>query len=135
MELKHCPYCGGRPELRKKGKRFFYECGGCWTQTRKHETPEEAAEEWNKLLPEERGWKRVTCCPYCGGALEISAHFTFSMDHRLTKAGKLSKRYRRSEPGFMDCITAFCLDCERAFDADEVTVESDGTIWLKVQEA
>lgn len=65
MALKHCPSCGGRPDLRKKGKKFYYECGGCWTQTEKHETPEEAAEEWNQLKPEEKSTGVLKDCPWC----------------------------------------------------------------------
>lgn len=80
------------------------------------------------------GWKRVTFCPYCGGELEISEHYTFSMDHRITKAGVLSKRSRKSKPGFMDCVTGFCLECNRAFDGNEVTIDSDGSVWIRVEE-
>ncbi len=78
-------------------------------------------------------WKRVTCCPYCGGELEISDHYTFSKDYRITKSGVLSKRFKSSDPGPMDCTTGYCFGCEKAFDSDNITVENDGTVWVKVE--
>lgn len=78
-------------------------------------------------------WKRVTCCPYCGGDLEVSYYYTFSFDYRITKAGILSKRFKKSDPGEMNCMTGYCYGCGRAFDDNEITVEHDGTVWMKVE--
>lgn len=48
--LQPCPNCGGFPKAYKRKNKFFYECNGdCWTQTKKYNTVEEAAEAWNKL--------------------------------------------------------------------------------------
>lgn len=77
-------------------------------------------------------WKRITCCPYCGGELEISEHYSLSHDYRITKSGVLSKRFKISSPGPLHCTTGYCIDCERAFDEDEISAENDGTVWVKV---
>lgn len=79
-------------------------------------------------------WKRVTSCPYCGGEIIISEHYTFTMDRRITKAGISSKRAKKGTLGSMDCVTAFCLDCKHPFDGDEVTGDYDDTVWIKVKE-
>ena len=79
-------------------------------------------------------WKNVTCCPICGGKLLVSEHYTFSVDHTITRKGTLSKRTKKGVPGFMDCVTAFCLDCGHPFDGDDVTVECDDTVWIRVSE-
>lgn len=79
-------------------------------------------------------WKRVTSCPFCGGELEISEHYVFSRDYKITKKGLISKKYTLSSEGPMDCVTGFCLDCETAFDSDMITVEHDGTVYIKIEE-
>lgn len=78
-------------------------------------------------------WEKVTCCPYCGGPLEISEHYIFSLDRKITKSGVVSKKARKSAPEFADCITGFCLECARPFDGNEITVESDGSVWVRVK--
>ena len=77
-------------------------------------------------------WKRVTCCPYCGGELEISDYYVLTRNYRITKNGALSKKFKISDPGSMDCTTGYCFGCEKAFDSDSITVENDGTVWIKV---
>lgn len=79
-------------------------------------------------------WKQVTCCPYCGGELEISEHFSLSHDYRITKSGVLSKRFKISDTGPLNCTTGYCFGCGRAFDEDEIAAENDGTVWLRVPE-
>lgn len=76
-------------------------------------------------------WERVTACPECGGYLTICDFYTLSLDRTITKKGVLSKRYSWSDPGPIDCTTAFCHECGTAFDADAVHVESDGSVWIK----
>lgn len=53
VNLKNCPNCGCRPVLKKKRNKFYYECGGCWTQTSKHWTQKEAADDWSKIESDE----------------------------------------------------------------------------------
>lgn len=53
VELQRCPNCGRQAWLHKTKRnsfwRFWYECGDCWTQTNKHYSTEDAAQEWNSL--------------------------------------------------------------------------------------
>lgn len=76
-------------------------------------------------------WKQVTSCPLCGGRLMVSEFCTSSRNRRITKKGKLSKRWASTPPEGIDCTTASCLDCNAAWDADHVFVESDDTVWLR----
>lgn len=71
-ELQRCPNCGCEANLYKTKKRrwrYAYECGGCWTKTDLHDTPEDAAREWNRLE------KRVTDheCLFCRHSLSGDA--------------------------------------------------------------
>lgn len=47
--LQYCPNCGCQATLHHKNNKCFYECDGCWTETDKYLTEEEAKENWNKL--------------------------------------------------------------------------------------
>lgn len=76
-------------------------------------------------------WISVTCCPKCGGDLEIDYYYSFSRTYRITKKGKLSNRYRVSPGGSMHCLSAYCTDCEATFEDDEIVVEQDGTVYMK----
>lgn len=78
-----------------------------------------------------RDWNRVTCCPRCGGELEISFYYTFSRDYKITKEGVLSKKFKKSAYGPLHCETAFCNTCETSFGEDEVTIEDDGSVWIR----
>lgn len=55
-------------------------------------------------------WKQVTCCPYCGGELEVCEHYTFSRNYSITKKGVISNKFKCSSPGSMDCITVIAMD-------------------------
>lgn len=79
----------------------------------------------------EKAWRRVTACPYCGGPLIISTYYTFSRDYTITRRGFMSKRYSNSSPGPIGCTTAFCTGCETAFDADSIFIEGSGEVWMK----
>lgn len=78
-----------------------------------------------------KNWKQVTCCPHCGGKLLVSIHLGLTHDYTITKAGVLSRRYTVSPPGELGCTTAFCVDCKRAWDGDQVFVEQDDTVWVR----
>lgn len=78
-----------------------------------------------------KSWIPVTCCPRCGGDLEIDFYYSFSRTYRITKKGKLSNRYRVSPGGALNCMTAFCKGCETVFEDDEIVVEQDGTVYMK----
>ena len=76
-------------------------------------------------------WEQVKCCPVCGGGLIISEYFMLSHDYRITKKGKLSKKWSATDPGPMECTTAYCMDCRTYWDGDHVAVEADDTVWLR----
>lgn len=76
-------------------------------------------------------WEKVTHCPHCGGPLTISVYYSFSRDYKITRKGVLSKRSSLVDGGLIDCITAFCSQCQTAWDSDHVCVESDNTVWVK----
>lgn len=78
-------------------------------------------------------WRQVTCCPVCGGKLTLSEYYTYSLDFTITKKGVLSKRCERSESGPIDCVTAYCDDCGAYWDGSQTAIESDNTVWLKVE--
>lgn len=78
-------------------------------------------------------WKQVTCCPYCGGRLIVSDHYSFTRDYRVTKKGTMSSRYTVSAAGYIDCTTASCLECKAVFDSDMVAIEGDGKVYLEVE--
>ena len=55
-KIKRCPNCGSMLiALRKKsgGKKYKYECEGCWTETKWCWSIMEARDEWNSLKKEE----------------------------------------------------------------------------------
>ena len=54
-ELKPCPFCGGEPfvdyyDYEKYGKTYVICCNGCHAETFERDTPEEAAEAWNRRV-------------------------------------------------------------------------------------
>lgn len=79
-------------------------------------------------------WKRVVCCPHCKGELLISFHFSFTKDFKITRDGVMSKRFKRSTDGSLECSTGYCSDCGAVFDEDQICVEEDGAVYVKVKE-
>lgn len=80
-----------------------------------------------------KDWKEVRCCPVCGGRLLISEFCTLSRDYRIKRDGKISKKYTVTRADSIDCINASCDDCGEVWDASEVCLENDGTLFLKVK--
>ncbi len=77
-------------------------------------------------------WKKVTYCPKCGGKLTISEHYAYSLDFSITKKGVLSKKFKKSDGGPVDCITAYCDECNSYWDGSQTIVEHDNTVYLKM---
>ena len=58
IKLKPCPFCGGKAifglgeELRKKYQRNddWVKCSWCGSETACYDTPEKAAEAWNRRM-------------------------------------------------------------------------------------
>ena len=46
-ELKHCPFCGGKAEM-KAYTKFWVVCDECLSETATYPTEEEAKEAWNR---------------------------------------------------------------------------------------
>jgi Lar family restriction alleviation protein len=47
MDLKPCPFCGGRATLEGRGY-YWGECNSCGAMTRGSEDKQKAIEEWNR---------------------------------------------------------------------------------------
>lgn len=71
-------------------------------------------------------WKLANKCPHCGGRMTLSEHFALTHDYLIRKDGQLCKRYRKSEEGPIDCVTAFCDACKTYWDGDNTIADADG---------
>ena len=78
-------------------------------------------------------WKQATCCPYCGGELEVESYYSFSRNYRITKKGVLSKNYKISSAAPLHCVTAFCLKCKHLFEEDDVEFTEGDILFLRVK--
>lgn len=65
------------------------------------------------------------CCPVCGGRIEVSYLYQYSLDYRLNKDGRLSKRYTKRDGGSMECGLAACLNCHETWEDNEFDIDSD----------
>ena len=64
-------------------------------------------------------------CPLCVGSIEISYLYQYSHDYKLTKSGRISKRYTTHDCGSMEVAVAMC-ECGANWNADEFEVTNDG---------
>lgn len=49
IEMKQCPFCGGKAEMTYNGHGLFWvECGGCHCSGRLSDTEQKAIEVWNR---------------------------------------------------------------------------------------
>ena len=75
------------------------------------------------------------CCPKCGGTIIVSYLYQTSHDYKLTKKGKLSKTFTRSDEGPMDVAIASCERCPTRWESGDFSIGEDGTFWdLKYEE-
>lgn len=76
------------------------------------------------------GIKR-NCCPLCGGVIVVSALQQYSLDYRVLKSGRVSKRYTVRDCGSMEVSIAGCLneECDAYWDADSFAVDVDGSFF------
>ncbi|MDE6210111.1 MAG: Lar family restriction alleviation protein [Lachnospiraceae bacterium] len=55
-DIKSCPFCGGQVDVIIPGGRYFkfyqIRCDGCGANSKECNTPEDAAELWNKRIGE-----------------------------------------------------------------------------------
>lgn len=68
--------------------------------------------------------KRLSHCP-CGGTIVVSFYTVGSQNYRITKKGKLSKRYTVSKSEGIDSATASCEKCGKYWDANSFIIHND----------
>ena len=73
--------------------------------------------------------KKITKCPVCGGEIEVSFLYQYSLNYTITKKGRLSKRYTRRDNGSEEVGIASCLSCGEYWNADEFTLDIDDSFW------
>lgn len=87
--------------------------------------------------------RKLTKCPICGSPLVYSTLYQVSHDYKITRSGKLSKRYKRSEDMPLDCGAIFCTnnlcDFQTNFELKvegypEYKIRSDGEDFILVIE-
>lgn len=64
-------------------------------------------------------------CPLCGGEIEIYYLCQYSHVYKLTKSGRISKRYTTVDNGPLDAAIAGC-ECGASWDADQFKIDSEG---------
>lgn len=69
---------------------------------------------------------RLKKCPKCGGEIEISYLNQYSYVYRLTKSGRISKRYKREDNGTMEVAVAGCRSCGADWGDGEFFIDEDG---------
>ena len=62
--------------------------------------------------------------------MTLCVHFALTHDYLIRKDGKLSKRYVKSDEGPIDCVTAFCNDCNTYWDGDN-TLDAEDGVWIR----
>lgn len=58
--------------------------------------------------------------------MTMSEHYALTHDYLIRKDGQPCKRYRKSEEGAIDCVTAFCKSCNTYWDGDHAILAGDG---------
>lgn len=60
-ELKPCPFCGGKPNLRSysKSRNWIVFCSKCETETQVYESEQEAVKAWNSRPIEDAQEERI----------------------------------------------------------------------------
>lgn len=76
-------------------------------------------------------WEKANKCPHCGGRMKLSEHFALTHDFLIRKDGRPCKTYRRSDEGSIDCVTAFCDNCNTYWDGDNTIVDSDDIVYIR----
>ena len=76
IKLKPCPFCGGEGDIVKidNGSCCYIQCQKCRRLTFNYNSPEGAAEAWNKAWDEiaaKQTKLELKPCPFCGGKAEV----------------------------------------------------------------
>lgn len=72
---------------------------------------------------------RLKKCPKCWGEIEISFLNQYSYVHKLTKSGRISKRYTKEDNGTMEVSVAGCRTCGANWGDGEFSIDEDGYFW------
>ena len=72
--------------------------------------------------------KLCACCPLCGGEIVVSEFIQISREYKVTKSGKLSKRYTTTKgAGGGDPMTAACANqCGAYWEDGSFYIGEDG---------
>lgn len=69
---------------------------------------------------------RLKKCPKCGGKIEVSYLYQYSHEYKMTKSGRLSKRYVKRDCGSMEVAVAGCHTCGANWGDGEFIIDEDG---------
>ncbi|MBR4606343.1 MAG: hypothetical protein IKO41_08995 [Lachnospiraceae bacterium] len=47
-------------------------------------------------------------CPVCGGKLKVDTLYQYGLEYSVGKSGKVSKKYKKTDRGSMECASVFC---------------------------
>lgn len=71
----------------------------------------------------------IKFCPLCGKSIVVSVLFQYSLDYKIGKNGKISKKFKKTDCGGIDCSVASCEDyenCDARWDSDEFFIDENG---------
>ncbi|MDE7245736.1 MAG: hypothetical protein K2O18_17425 [Oscillospiraceae bacterium] len=69
--------------------------------------------------------KRRKKCPLCGGEIIVSELCQYTHDYKLTKSGRLSKKYTVSDNGPDDAVVAGC-ECGAYWEIGQFDITREG---------
>lgn len=64
-------------------------------------------------------------CHLCGGEIEISELYQYSHDFKITKSGRISKRYIKRDCGSMEATVAGC-ECGANWGIGDFDITPEG---------
>lgn len=70
---------------------------------------------------------KIKNCPKCGGTIEVSFLYQYSINRRIGKRGKLLKKKAGVFCGYTDACIAHCTNdkCNVNWEADEFYLDND----------
>lgn len=74
------------------------------------------------------------CCPVCGGTIVINSLHQYSIDYKVLKKGRISKKYTKQDIGPMEVSVASCKECKEYWETDDFMIVNDKFVDLKDRE-
>lgn len=73
-------------------------------------------------------FKPINCCPICGGTIEVSSLYQYSVNQLVGKRGKLLKKSEKHDSGSLDCQIAYCTneECGIEWETDDFKLDDEG---------